>query len=621
MVGIDLGTTNSVVAVLEAGMPGVLADGEGRRLMPSVVYYPEQGAPVAGWKAHRGRVVNASRTVASVKRLMGRRTGEVGGELSVTEVDGWAAVSLGGKEIPPEAVSAEVLRMLKTQAEAALGEEVERAVITVPAYFNDAQRQATKKAGELAGLSVDRVLNEPTAAALAFGLDRVGERMRVAVYDLGGGTFDMSILELREGVFEVLATHGDTQLGGDDIDARVEAWLMERLAEAGGPAELDLSMRARVREVAEEAKVALSAAESIEVALPFLTEDFSFKCELTRDQLETLALPVVEKTRGHCRQALADAELEPTDLDQVILVGGQTRMPLVRRLVGEWFMCAEYEEARGGIRLGQEFHEAEGPVLNTGQNPDEAVALGAAVQAALLTGALDHMVLLDVTPLSLGLETFGGLMNVIIPRNTTIPTKAGELFTNAADGQQEMLVHVLQGERERARDNWSLGRFTVSFEAAKRGAARVGVQFEIDADGILNVLARDTLTGKEKKVKLESAVDVDDDKVREMVEESVEHAFDDMDARRWIESSLRAREAVKAARQGLLDLGEEVDRGEVEKAIAVVELALGPVGSDSGDLEKLKKAVAGLDEATQPLADLMMDRAMEEMLRRRGMLD
>jgi molecular chaperone DnaK len=231
------------------------------------------------------------------------------------------------------------------------------------------------------------------------------------------------------------------------------------------------------------------------------------------------------------------------------------------------------------------------------------------------------MVLLDVTPLSLGLETFGGLMNVIIPRNTTIPTKAGELFTNAADGQQEMLVHVLQGERERARDNWSLGRFTVSFEAAKRGAARVGVQFEIDADGILNVLARDTRTGKEKKVKLESAVDVDDDKVREMVEESVEHAFDDMDARRWIESSLRAREAVKAARQGLLDLGEEVDRGVVEKAIAVVELALGPVGSDSGDLEKLKKAVAGLDEATQPLADLMMDRAMEEMLRRRGMLD
>jgi len=552
---------------------------------------------------------------------MGRRTGEVGGELSVTEVDGWAAVSLGGKEIPPEAVSAEVLRMLKTQAEAALGEEVERAVITVPAYFNDAQRQATKKAGELAGLAVDRVLNEPTAAALAFGLDRVGERMRVAVYDLGGGTFDMSILELREGVFEVLATHGDTQLGGDDIDARVEAWLMERLAEAGGPAELDLSMRARVREVAEEAKVALSAAESIEVALPFLTEDFSFKCELTRDQLETLALPVVEKTRGHCRQALADAELEPTDLDQVILVGGQTRMPLVRSLVGEWFTCAEYEEARGGIRLGQVFHEAEGPVLNTAQNPDEAVALGAAVQAALLTGALDHMVLLDVTPLSLGLETFGGLMNVIIPRNTTIPTKAGELFTNAADGQREMLVHVLQGERERARDNWSLGRFTVSFEAAKRGAARVGVQFEIDADGILNVLARDTLTGKEKKVKLESAVDVDDDKVREMVEESVEHAFDDMDARRWIESSLRAREAVKAARQGLLDLGEEVDRREVEKAIEIVELALGPVGSDSGDLEKLKKAVAGLDEATQPLADLMMDRAMEEMLRRRGMLD
>lgn len=600
IVGMDLGTTNSAVAVWEAGMPGLLADVEGRRLLPSVVYYPEEGEPVVGWEAKRGWAARSRRTAVSVKRLMGS------GQLAL------------GRE--PEEISAEILKALKARAEAALGEVVERAVITVPAYFNDAQRQTTKKAGELAGLSIERVLNEPTAAALAYGLDRMSERMRVAVYDLGGGTFDLSILELREGVFEVVATHGDTSLGGDDIDAAVAQWLWGRIEEAGGPVESDAGMQARVIEAVEVAKVALTTEQETKIALPFLAEEFSFQGTLTREELEGLARGVVERTQRHCRQALADAKLAAADLDQVILVGGQTRMPLVRRLVAEWFECEEYEEARGSIRMGKEFHEAAGPALNTSQNPDEAVALGAAVQAAILSGEIDQMVLLDVTPLSLGLETFGGLMNVIIPRNTTIPTKAGELFTNAVDGQREMLIHMLQGERERAQDNWSLGRFALPFQATQRGAARVGVQFEIDADGILHVLARDTDTGLEKVVKVESAVDVDDAKVQAMVEESVEHAFSDMDSRRWIEAALRAREAVKAARQGLEDWKTEVDAAGIEIALADVEAALATEENEAGDLLRLQKAVARLDEVTQPLADVMMDRAMEAMLRRRGII-
>jgi len=615
IVGIDLGTTNSAIAVVEAGMPGLLADAEGHRLLPSVVHYPKSGEPVTGRAAQRVLAVEPRRTVYSIKRFIGKRSADLTDsdrDLGYRIEGSPLTVQMDGREISPGEVSAEILKQLKAQAETALGQTVERAVITVPAYFNDAQRQATKRAGEAAGFAVERILNEPTAAALACGLEKLPEQARVAVFDLGGGTFDLSILELHEGVFQVLSTNGNTHLGGDDVDRRIVDWLRERIE-----GELDEKALARIREAAERAKIELSTRESTEIKLPFLIGDFSFEVTLTWAQLEMLAKPVIEQTRAHCRRALADAGLEAAELQQVILVGGQTRMPLVRRLVAEWFGCDEYAETRGDIRLGESFHEADGPMLNTSQNPDEAVALGAAIQGAILSGDLTDILLLDVTPLSLGLETFGGLTNVIIPRNTTIPTKAGELFTNAVDGQRRMLIHVLQGEREKAADNWSLGRFEIDFESARRGAARVGVQFKIDADGILHVLARDTATGHEKVVEMKSAVDVEDTKVQEMVEDSVEHAFEDMDARRWIEASQKAAEAVKAAKVGLEQFESELENAEdVRAAIAIVETALA-----SDDLPQLKKSVGKLDQATLPLADLMMDAAMEVVLRQRGVLD
>ena len=616
IVGIDLGTTRSAIAVVEAGMPGLLADGEGERLLPSVVHYSKSGAPIAGWPAQRQRALDPARTIYSVKSFIGQRTGDVREterQVNYTLTGNPLAVKIGEDSVSPEAVSAEILKSLKARAELVLETEINRAVITVPAYFNDSQRQATKRAGAEAGFTVERILNEPTAAALACGLEKLPEQARVAVYDLGGGTFDLSILELREGVFQVLATHGNTRLGGDDIDKRIVDWLLEQI-----DVNPDASLRARVREAAEVAKVALSTETEVTIQLPFVSGDTSFECVLTREKLEALAAPVIEQTRTHCRQALADAGVVAAELNQVILVGGQTRMPLVRRRVSEWFECAEYAETRGDIRLGDSFHETDGPTLNTSQNPDEAVALGAAIQGAILSGDIRDMVLLDVTPLSLGLETFGGLMNVIIPRNTTVPTKTGEMFTNAVDGQRQMLVHVLQGEREKAVDNWSLGKFELGFKSVKRGAARVGVQFKIDADGILHVLARDTATGHEKVVEMKSAVDVDDMAVQQMVEESVEHAFEDMDARKWIEAALKAREAVNAARGGLEEFADELQNADaIRTALDLVESAL----ETENDLPTLKGAVAKLDEATLPLADLMMDRAMEAVLRQRVMLD
>ena len=613
--GIDLGTTNSAIAVVEAGMPGLLADAEGHRLLPSVVHFPKTGEAVVGRAAQRVLAVEPRRTVYSIKRFIGNRAADLTDsdrDLGYRIEGNPLAVQLGERGVSPEEISGEILMKLKLQAEAALGQTVERAVITVPAYFNDAQRQATKRAGESAGFTVERIINEPTAAALACGLEKLPEQAQVAVFDLGGGTFDFSILELREGVFQVLSTNGNTHLGGDDVDRQIVDWLREQI-----DGELDEKALARVREAAEWAKIELSTLETAEIKLPFLMGDFSFEETLTRAQLETLAKPVIEQSRAHCRRALADAGLEAKNLQQVILVGGQTRMPLVRRSVAEWFACDEYAETRGDIRLGESFHEADGPMLNTSQNPDEAVALGAAIQGAILSGDLTDILLLDVTPLSLGLETFGGLTNVIIPRNTTIPTKAGEMFTNAVDGQRRMLIHVLQGEREKAVDNWSLGRFEINFESTRRGAARVGVQFEIDADGILHVLARDTATGNEKVVEMKSAVNVDDAKVQEMVEESVEYAFEDMDARRWIEGSMKAGEAVKAAKAGLEQFESELENAEaVRAAIAGVETALA-----SDDSPQLKKSVAKLDQATLPLADLMMDAAMEAVLRQRGVLD
>jgi len=674
IVGIDLGTTNSLVATVDSGIPFVIADAEGRRLTPSVVYFPAADAEaVVGHAANRVRVIKSAETAYSVKRFIGRRGADIAQEeMLVTypiagQGGGPVKIKIHGREFTPEEISAEVLKKLRRDAEAALGEPVTRAVITVPAYFNDAQRNATKRAGELAGFTVERIINEPTAAALAYGLDKLKEKSKIAVYDLGGGTFDLSILELNEGVFQVLSTNGNTRLGGDDLDKRLVDFLVEKIKATGvGQAsrlspssELEDSERqarrrsyvSRLREAAEQAKIKLSSETEAEITLPFLTPEFSFSYILTRAELESLTRDILERTRQHCLRALADAKLETKALDQVILVGGQTRMPLVRKLVGEWFGCAEFAETRGGLRLGADYHQAGGPQLNTSQNPDEAVALGAAIQAEILSGGFRSVLLLDVTPLSLGLETFGGLMNVIIPRNSTIPVKAGEMFTTAVDHQRSMLIHVLQGERERAKDNWSLGKFTLEFEPDSgtaplacssqdektpkaqagravplpRGVPRVGVQFEIDANGILHVLARDTGTGQEKIVELKSAVDVDDAAVQQMVEESVAHAFEDLAARRWIEAELKAKELFSATRKGLGDCQGELAAdyvAQVEGALREVQAALatGRVESGLGDLKRLQTTCAALDEATKPLADLLMDKAMEAMLRKRGVI-
>jgi molecular chaperone DnaK len=603
IVGIDLGTTNSLIGIMEAGFPVLLADADGERLTPSVVHIPPIGEPLVGRAAARMRTLVPRSTIYSIKRFIGRR----GNDLRDDEID--VAYSLdrkGGKPIrvrvgavdyAPEEISAFVLRKLKRDAEIALGRSVDRAVITVPAYFNDAQRNATKRAGELAGLSVERIVNEPTAAALAYGLDKARSRSKIAVYDLGGGTFDISILELNEGVFEVLATNGNTRLGGDDIDnalisGQVRQWTDSSGRGSGPPpdglavASFSAEQSARLREALVEAKHRLSTEENVTIDIPFFDGAKSFHLDLSRDELEKIAQPIVKRTGLHCGRALADARISPSDLEEVILVGGVTRMPLVRRYVAEIF----------------------GREPNTSQNPEEAVAIGATIQAGILSGAVQQVVLLDVTPLSLGIETFGGLMNVIIPRNSTIPTRAGEMFTTAVHNQRSMLIKVLQGEREMARDNWMLGQLEIEFEPAPKGVPRVGVQFEIDANGILHVLARDIKTGKDKEIEMKSAVDVSDEAVESMLTESLDHAFADVSERIWTETKLKSEEMLAAVESALSLAGDQIDESEKNRILELASAVRDAI--NSRETQKLKMANEVLDSATQHLAAVIVEKAM-----------
>ncbi|HEY5770303.1 MAG TPA: Hsp70 family protein [Terrimicrobium sp.] len=556
IVGIDLGTTNSLIGAMDAGFPVLFADAAGRRLTPSVVYFPDGGEPIVGY----GALSHREQAIVSVKRLMGRRVGESGANRNIVGTRGEPVrLVAGGRTILPEEVAALILTKLKADAERALGGVVDRAVITVPAYFNDAQRAATKRAGELAGFTVERLLAEPTAAALAYGLNRLADKAKVVVYDFGGGTFDVSVLELNGGIFQVLATDGDTELGGDDLDAAIAARLGSTLAEA------------------EVIKRKLSEGENCDSAI-------------SRSAFEALCRPIIERTRKHCLRSLQDAGLQPGDLDEVILAGGSTRMPLVREFVRAVF----------------------GREPNTSQHPDEVVALGAAVQAGILDGAVRNVTLLDVTPLSLGIETFGGLMNVLIPRNTTIPCKAGEMFTNAAANQVSMRIAVLQGEREMARDNWKLGEFEIPFVPAARGRARVGVQFEIDADGLLSVLARDTATGQDTKVKMQSAVEVSDEAVEQMLSDSLNHAFEDMDERAFTEACLKAEEMLPAVETALQRLGGEVAPQEREKIAGLVRQVL--EAKDTRSLSSLRAVLDELDKTTEPLAARIVEGVMQGRL-------
>jgi molecular chaperone DnaK len=586
ILGIDLGTTNSLVGVFEAGFPGLLADRDGERLLPSAVFWPEEGEPEVGRPALRRRALHPGQVFTSIKRLMGQRLSEVDPAFFPYKIEadaeGAAVVRAGGALRRPEEISACVLRALKSQAEAALGVPVERAVITVPAYFHDAQRQATKRAGELAGLTVERILSEPTAAALAYGFGRPDQEARIAVFDFGGGTFDLSVLELNKGVFEVLATCGDTALGGDDIDRALVAHLQERI----GLPSPDAATAVRLREAAEAAKIRLSTRPETEILLPFIDGRENLALSLTREELESVAAPTLARLAPLCRQALHDARLAAEDLHAVILVGGSTRMPAVRQIAAEIF--------------GQDPH--------TSTHPDEAIALGACLQAAILEGHAPGLTLLDVTPLSLGIETFGGLMNVLIPRNTSIPCRAGEMFTNVAEGQTAMRISVLQGEREMARDNWLLGELTLPFTPAPRGQARVGVQFSLDANGILEVLARDTATGHDEVLQIEAAVRVEDARVEEMIQSSVEHALEDMNERRFTELKMKAEELLAALEAAFAQLGDSLPADEREEITALADRTKEALATRN--LRALQDHTAALDELTEPLAAKLLEKLL-----------
>ncbi|HEY3100091.1 MAG TPA: Fe-S protein assembly chaperone HscA [Methylomirabilota bacterium] len=601
IIGIDLGTTNSLVAYVDeaTGLPRVIPDAEGRPLLPSVVAFTPDGI-VVGEAARRQLARRPADTVYSVKRLMGRGFEDVKDEarylpFRILPGEGLVKLAVGGREVTPPEVSAAVLKALKERAERHFGQAIEKAVVTVPAYFNDAQRQATKDAGRIAGLDVVRIVNEPTAASLAYGLHRLSEGT-IAVYDLGGGTFDVSILRVKDGVFEVLATNGDTHLGGDDLDRVLALWLLEDIA-ARHHAELDRDCMDLARDpeamqelrlAAEAAKIRLSSEERTTLTLPFA--GFTYRREITRTELERLVEPLVVRTLGPARRALADAGLTPADIDQVVLVGGSTRMPLVRRRVQELF----------------------GKMPHSQLNPDEVVALGAAVQAHILAGGITNMLLLDVTPLSLGIESLGGIVNVLIPRNTTIPTSAREMFTTSVDGQTLVDLHVVQGERELAKDCRSLGRFELRIDPMPAGMPKIEVTFLIDANGILQVQAKEQRSGKAASIEVKPTYGLSETEVERMIEDSFTYAEADVETRMLIEARNEADtvlvHAERALKQGahLVDADE---RAAIEAAVAALRAARA-----GDDRDRIHEATTAVNRATEHLAELLMDAALKGAL-------